>query len=214
MTVTIDGPAGSGKSVLSKLLAGELGFRFLDTGATYRAVTYLILKNGVRPEEGGALDEFLKTVTVVFDGLRVFANGGDVTEAIRTREVEALVSQVSALPSVRAKLVALQREIASSGDYVAEGRDMGSVVFPDAAVKFYLDAKPEERARRRFEQIRAKGQDADYETVLADVKRRDDYDSHRELSPLVVPEGAVVIDTTGLTVLEVLGKMTEAFGKK
>lgn len=207
MIVTIDGPAGSGKSTLSKLLAAKLGYRFLDTGATYRAVTYLIQKNYLPVAEGSALDAILDTVEVKFEGSRVVVNGEDVTEAIRTPEVEKSVSEVSAMPSVRKRMVDIQRRIAAAGDYVAEGRDMGSVVFPDAKVKFYLDASPEERARRRFEQNRAKGMSADYDTILAEIRRRDAYDSSREISPLTIPVNACVIDTTGLSIEQVLHKM-------
>jgi cytidylate kinase len=201
--VTLDGPAGSGKSTLSRLIANRTGFRFLNTGAMYRVVSLAIFRQGASLEDRRTLDAILRTVDIFFTADRVFDGKTDVTLAIRTPEIDRLVSPVSAIPAVRTRMTELQRRIGGGGNWVCEGRDMGSVVFPDAEYKFYVDASPEERARRRLEELREKGvENAGYETVLADIRRRDELDSTRETAPLVVPQGAVVIDTTGLTVEE------------
>ncbi|MCX7882800.1 MAG: (d)CMP kinase [Brevinematales bacterium] len=203
MIITIDGPAGSGKSTMARRLAKRLGFGFLNTGAMYRAVTLYMLRGGVKVSEKEKIHSLLPKITLEFSGESILLNGEDVTLAIRSQEVEKYVSAVSALREVRERLVELQRGIATEGDYVLEGRDTGTVVFPDAFCKFYLDASVEERARRRQKELEAKGEYHDLEYLKREIERRDELDSTREIAPLVKPPDAVVIDTTGLSPEEV-----------
>ncbi len=207
MIVTIDGPAGSGKSTVSRLLAKKLGFNFLDTGAMYRAVTLLFIQNGIHHRNTEKINALLDNIQISFDDEKVFLNGRDVGDEIRMPEIDRQVSEVSALKQVREKIVPLQREITKKSDFVAEGRDMGSVVFPDADVKIYLDASVEERARRRLAQY--PGRDLSLEEIMRDIERRDRIDSSRAISPLKIPDGAVVIDTTGLSIDGVLDRIYE-----
>lgn len=211
-TITIDGPAASGKSTIGELLARHLGYLYFDTGAMYRAVTWVALARGVPVEDEAAITQLARHLHIDVrpptrdDGRQytVLADGEDVTWAIRTPEVDARVSVVSAYPGVREAMVEQQRRIARGGRVVMVGRDIGSVVLPNADLKLYLDATLEERARRRWRELRARGEAAEYEDVLAMMRQRDEIDSHRAISPLRVPEGAAVIDTTGLTVQDVL----------
>jgi cytidylate kinase (EC 2.7.4.14) len=210
--ITIDGPVASGKSTIGYLLAQKLGYLYLDTGAMYRAVTWAALTRGVPVEDERAVTALAEglhidiTRPTVDDGRQytVLADGEDVTWDIRRPEVDANVSVISAYPGVRKAMVAHQRRIAAAGRVIMVGRDIGSVVLPDADLKLYLDATPQERARRRWLERQAWGESVTYEEVLAMMLRRDEIDSHRAVSPLRVPDGAVVIDTTGLTIDEVL----------
>ena len=211
-TITIDGPVASGKSTIGYLLAQKLGYLYLDTGAMYRAVTWAALTREVSVEDERAVTALAEGIHIditqptVDDGRQytVLSDGEDVTWDIRRPEVDASVSVVSAYPGVRRAMVAQQRRIAAAGRVVMVGRDIGSVVLPDADLKLYLDATPQERARRRWLERRARGESVTYEEVLTMMLRRDEIDSHRAVSPLRVPDGAVVIDTTGLTIDEVL----------
>jgi cytidylate kinase len=193
--VAIDGPAGAGKSTVARAAARALGFTYLDSGAMYRAVGLMTLRHG------GAASEQAEALELEL-GERVIVGGEDVTEAIRTPEVSEAASRVATNERVRAALVRKQRELLSEGDWVAEGRDIGTVVAPDAAVKVFLSASPEERARRRAEEL---GTDVD--TVLRDQALRDAQDSSREHSPLQVAPGAVELDTTGLSVEQVVERI-------
>jgi CMP/dCMP kinase len=197
MVVAIDGPAGAGKSSVARALADALGFTYLDSGAMYRAVGLMTLRHG-----GAASDQAERLRLELGD--RVVANGEDVTEAIRAPEVTEAASFVATNPRVRAALVQKQRELLSSGDWVAEGRDIGTVVAPDAGVKVFLTASPEERARRRADEI-----GADVETVLRDQALRDAQDSSREHSPLEIAPGALELDTTGLSLDEVVERIVQ-----
>ena len=191
MVVAIDGPAGAGKSTVARALARALGFTYLDSGAMYRAVAHSLIENG------GAASERAEELELEL-GDRVIANGRDVTEAIRTPEVSEAASKVATNQKVRAALVEKQRELLSQGDWVAEGRDIGTVVAPDAEVKVFLTASPEERARRRADEL-----GTDVETVLRDQALRDAQDEEREHSPLARAPDAVEVDTSGLSVHEV-----------
>ena len=197
MIVAIDGPAGAGKSTVARALARALGYTYLDSGAMYRTVGLLTMRHG------GAASKQAQDLQVEL-GDRVIANGEDVTDAIRAPEVSEAASKVATNPAVRAALVMKQRELLDHGDWVAEGRDIGTVVAPDAPVKVFLTAGPEERARRRAEEL---GTDVD--TVLRDQALRDAQDASREHSPLKMAPGAVELDTTGLTIDEVVDRIVE-----
>lgn len=205
--VAIDGPAGAGKSSAAKKLARALGIRCLDTGAIYRAVALDLDRAGIAPGDTDFIESALKCITVELrDGL-VLVNGLDVSADIRTPHVDAIVSDYSALPCVRAALLGFQRDQLKYGSLVAEGRDVGSAVFPSAPFKFFLTASPEVRAKRRCLEREAKGEAADYDAILASIKERDRIDSTRETAPLSVAEGAVVVDTSGMTEDEVVKKL-------
>jgi cytidylate kinase len=201
--VAIDGPAGAGKSTVAKALARELGFTYLDTGAMYRCIALLSLEHPEREPAALARDANIElTGTPAGDTGTVLLNGRDISGDIRTAEVSEAASTVASDPAVRQALVALQRALIARGDWVAEGRDIGTVVAPDAAVKIFLTADPRERARRRAAEL---GGDA--ATVLAEQTLRDQRDSTREHSPLEVAPGAVELDTSGLSVKEVVARI-------
>src|SRR6188472_2404893 len=198
MVVAIDGPAGAGKSTVARAAARALGFTYLDSGAMYRAVALMTLR------DGGAASEHAERLQLEMRDGRVIANGEDVTEAIRSPDVSEAASRVATNQKVRAALVTKQRELLARGDWVVEGRDIGSVVAPDADVKVFLTASPEERARRRAAEL-----GADVETVQRDQALRDAQDSSRAHSPLVVAPGAVELDTSDLALDEVVQRIAE-----
>ena len=209
VVVAIDGPAGTGKSSVSRAVARALGARYLDTGAMYRMVTLAVLRSGADPADGAAVESVASTVQMSVDaddaGDRYFIAGEDVSAEIRGDEVTRSVSAVSSVPAVRARLVALQRSMAGGpGGVVVEGRDIGTVVLPDAPVKIFLTASAETRARRRNDQNIAAGVADAYDTVLADVRRRDHLDSTRPVSPLRAAPDAVVVDTSDLSEAQVI----------
>ncbi len=214
MIITIDGPAGSGKSTIAKMLSERLSIHFLNTGAMYRAVTFFLLQNKIDLNNEALVSESLKNIKINFQGERIFLNNRDVSVETRMPEVEKFVSLVSAIKVVREKMVHLQREIANDTDCVVEGRDTGSVVFPFATYKFYLDASVEERANRRFKELKEKGLNVDFNEIKNEIERRDKLDKSREISPLKVPDGAYIIDTTGLSIEEVMGKILNVINKK
>lgn len=215
MIVAIDGPSGAGKSTVAKAVAKELGFSCLDTGAMYRAIAWQALHNGVSLDDEAALGEIARTYDIAFGHVegdpvpkRVFIGDAEVTDAIRTAEIDRAVSPTSAAPSVRAALLDQQRRIGNGGDYVVEGRDIGTVVFPDAAVKVFLTASDEERAHRRVRQNVDRGIGSiDYEEVLADLRRRDAADSSRATAPLRAADDAVQIDSTSRYIEEVIDQI-------
>ncbi len=209
MIVTIDGPAGAGKSTVAKRLAARLGFQFLDTGAMYRAVAWAAQESNLDWGDKDAIVELAQRISIELKDDRVYVDRHDVTEAIRTPQVTAVTVHSANNPGVRAHLVEQQREIAAKADFVTEGRDQGSIVFPDAACKIFLTASPEQRAQRRVDDLRARGQQATLEVVLADQNRRDEQDSSREVSPLIEPEDAVVVTTDGMTIDEVVDRLEE-----
>jgi cytidylate kinase len=207
--VTIDGPSGSGKSTVARMLSEKLGYVHLDTGAMYRAVALAAWRKGIPYSDAPALDRMCRQIRIELlqgeEGPRVLLDGEDVTDEIRLPEMSLGSSSVSAIPAVRAHMVRLQREIGKNGGVVAEGRDMGTVVFRDAGAKFYLDASLDVRARRRWRQILENGGFESYEKVLDEMKCRDHNDSSRKHSPLKMADDAFVIDSTEMTAQEVTG---------
>ncbi|MFN3197106.1 MAG: (d)CMP kinase [Bradymonadia bacterium] len=197
MIVAIDGPAGAGKSSVGKAVAQQLGFVRIDTGALYRAVGFAATRGQVGPEDPG-LGAFASGLDLAFDGDRVLLDGEDVTEAIRTPEMSKAASLYAAKIPVREALLSLQRRLGRAQDSVLEGRDIGTVVFPDAEVKIFLTASDEARAQRRLKELEGKGITASLDEVLADIRARDAADSGRDVAPLVQADDAVVVDTTAL----------------
>jgi len=202
MIIAIDGPSAAGKSTVAKLLAKELGVEYIDTGAMYRAVALKVGREGLDTDDGEALDALLARTEVDLAGARVLLDGEDVSGFIRTEEVSMLASRVSAIPAVRQKLVTLQRELGARKSVVMDGRDIGSNVFPEADYKFFITASPEVRARRRLKELVLRGEEAKFEEVLEDVKKRDHDDSHRALNPLIQTEDAILIVTDDLGIDE------------
>ena len=213
--ITIDGPSGAGKSTIAKLIADKLGFKYLDTGAMYRAVTLYMIENQVDIKNEEEVINALNKLNIGFDSnYRIYLDSQDITEDIRKEKVVKFVSEVSAISSVRRKMVDLQRDIAKEGNYILDGRDAGSVVFPNADYKFYLEASLEERAKRRYKEELSKEVDISFEAVKEGIKKRDKYDCNRKDSPLVVPENAIIIDTTNMTIDEVAEEITDIFLNK
>jgi cytidylate kinase len=203
ISIAIDGPAGAGKSTIAKKAAKELGYIYVDTGALYRAVGLYMLSKGIETTNADAICSLLDKVKIELKFTngeqRVLLSGKDVTDDIRTAEVSMAASNVSAIPKVRDFLFSLQKDIAKANNVIMDGRDIGTVVLPNAQVKIFLTASSEERAKRRYDEMLGKGQKADYDEVLKDLKIRDYNDSHREVAPLVPAENAIIVDTTGNT---------------
>lgn len=206
ISVAIDGPAGAGKSTIAKKIAAKLGYIYVDTGALYRTVALSLIRNNIEPSDAKRVAEHLETIRVDLayrDGTQiVLLNGEDVSGYIRTPEVSMMASTSSALPVVRAFLLDLQRDMAKTHDVIMDGRDIATVVLPNATVKIFLTAAPEARAKRRYDELIEKGQSVVYEEVLADVIQRDKNDSEREIAPLKPSEESVIIDTTNLNLDE------------
>lgn len=207
MIVTIDGPAGTGKSTVARLLASRLGFEFLNTGAMYRAVAYACLQRQVDLDDLDAVGALTAGLTILFDHNRLFLDGIDITETIRTHAVTQTASLVAANAQVREHLVELQRQASVGVNLVTEGRDQGTVVFPSAECKFFLTATPEERARRRQIELQQKGESVDLDVLLSQQVLRDERDETRSCSPLRPATDAVLVDTTLLTLEQVAGHL-------
>lgn len=207
MIITIDGPAGAGKSSAAKALARRLGFEFLDTGAMYRAVALACLRARLRIDDEPALGQLLESLHIDMPPGQVILNQEDVTGLIRTREVTALVGTLAAVPLVRRHLVRLQRLIADQRNMICEGRDQGTVAFPDALCKFFLIADPAERARRRQREMETRGDHASLDEVLRTQEDRDRRDASRDVAPMVPAADAVLLDSTGLSLEEVVDRM-------
>ena len=212
--IAIDGPAGAGKGTVARRLAARLGYRLLDTGAMYRALAWSVARAGLAADETPALRRHVERVQIDLEGDRVMVDGRDVTDDIRTQEIANLTSRLSMLAIVRDKLTPLQRRLASTGGVVLEGRDTGTVVCPEAEVKFYLDASLEERARRRRAELRARGIELDPEAAHREIAARDAQDSSRALAPLRRAPDAVEVDTTGLSVDQVVTLLAEAVERR
>lgn len=211
MIIAIDGPSGAGKSTLGKMLAQKLGLLYLDTGAMYRAVAFAVLEQGESCSDPLKAPEIARDSQIELSGepetLRIKLNGKDISAEIRSKEIAQAASVVSTNSQVRKILVKHQQELGKYGGGVLEGRDIGTVVFPDADIKFFLTARPEERATRRYKEDIERGIDVSYEQTLAEINQRDKRDVTREDSPLSIAEGAVVIDTSGMSLDEILTQM-------
>ncbi len=218
LIVAIDGPSGAGKSTLSKALAKRTGYINIDTGAMYRSVALLASRQQIDVDDEEALRDLCAELSIEFvreaEQERVIVNGEDVTQAIRTPEVSLLTSKVAACPAVRQALVGLQRQMGEAGGVVLEGRDIGTVVFPQAQVKFFLSATAEERGRRRYDELRTKGLEVDLQQTIAEVEARDAADSARELAPLKRADDAIDIDSTRMSIDEVLAEMLRIIAAK
>lgn len=209
MRIAIDGPSGAGKSTIAKEVAKILEFDYIDTGAMYRAVGYKMMQSQVTLKDAIALKKLLDETTIDFHKGRTLLDGEDVSDYIRTPAVSQMASDCSALPVVREKLVELQRELGKQKSVVMDGRDIGTNVFPDAEIKFFVTATAEERAKRRYLELLAKGETVEYQAVLSDMKIRDYNDSTRSLHPLKQAEDAILLDTTHMTIEEVIARIME-----
>ncbi|WP_313058607.1 (d)CMP kinase [Stutzerimonas nitrititolerans] len=218
--VTIDGPSGSGKGTVAALLAAKLGWKFLDSGALYRLLAFAARNHGVDLTNEEALKVLAAHLDVQFDtaesgqGMRIVLEGEDVTEAIRNEVVGAGASQVAALPAVREALLQRQKAFREAPGLVADGRDMGTVVFPDATLKIFLTASAEERARRRYLQLKAKGDDVNLASLLDEIRARDERDTQRAVAPLKPADDAIQLDSTALSIEQVLGQILSEVAKR
>ncbi len=217
VAIAIDGPSGAGKSTISKILAKELGFTYVDTGAIYRTVAVHVYRNGIEPKDAVAVENVLSEINIEIkhkNGVqRLYLNGDDVTDAIREHVISMYASDVSAIPAVRVFLLDMQREFARRDNVIMDGRDIGTVVLPDAKIKIFLTATDEDRAQRRFEELVLKGQNVAFEKVFSDMRERDKQDSSRAVAPLVPAPDAILVDTTGNTLkksVEVLKEIISA----
>ncbi|MBR3002180.1 MAG: (d)CMP kinase, partial [Clostridia bacterium] len=209
--VAIDGPAGTGKGTVTKIVAEKLNLIYIDTGAMYRAVTLKALKNNIMPDEIQKIEGILKDISITLNRQdskqQVLLDGEDITEEIRTTQVDNYVAKFAAVKLIRDKMTPLQREMKSQGNIIMEGRDVGTIVFPDAEVKIYLDATVEERANRRYKQNIEKGIECNYEEILAGIKERHILETTREIAPLRQADDAVYLDSTKLSIDEVVEKI-------
>ena len=217
--IAIDGPAGAGKSTIAKALAKELGFRYVDTGAIYRTVAYFLDLLGVSPKDVDGVERYIDELTVVIeydeDGKQhMLMNGMDVTDEIRTQDISQKASLVSAHAVVREVLLDMQRDVAKQYNVIMDGRDIGTVVLPKANVKIFLTAAPEVRAKRRYDELIARGQKANLDTILKEIKQRDYQDTHREIAPLKMARDSIKLDTSELDIPAVLAKMKQIIGEK
>ena len=214
--ITIDGPAGTGKSTVAKGLAEKLGFSYFDTGALYRAITWKVIQENLSLEDHKKLDTLLKTFSFHIKEGRYFVGDVDVTMALRTKDVTALVSKVSALSKVRAVLKPIQIAAAKEMDAVFEGRDLGTVIFPHADLKFFLTARAEVRAERRFNELQKKFPEQTFslEKICKDIQERDRFDSSRSVAPLKQAEDAVLVDTSDLSIQEVINEMKSIYNQR
>jgi len=211
--IAVDGPSGAGKSTIAKALAKELGIDYIDTGAMYRAVGYKLIKEGIALDNIAAITAMLSGTSIDFDKGKTILDGVDISDQIRTPEISKMASDCSALPIVREKLVEIQRKIGRAKSVIMDGRDIGTNVFKDAELKFFITASPEERARRRYLELVEKGVNQDFESVLSDIVARDHNDSTRTLNPLKKADDAILIDTTDMSIDEVKGMMMKEIEK-
>ena len=219
ISIAIDGPAGAGKSTIARRLAKEMGYRYVDTGAIYRTVAYFMDLWGVSPKDTDGVNRYIDELTIGIqyddEGVQhMIMNGMDVTDDIRTPEISQKASLIAAQPAVREALLDMQREVATQYDVVMDGRDIGSVVLPKATVKIFLTASAEVRADRRCKELQAKGKKVDYNKVLKDIQQRDYQDTHRDIAPLKMTRDSVKLDTSAMTIDEVIDAMKKIIGEK
>jgi cytidylate kinase len=218
LIIAIDGPSGAGKSTLGRMIARSLNLLYLDTGAMYRAAALAVLRAGVSTKDAAAVASVTARANINLagdpDSLRVTLDGRDVSDEIRTEEVSQSASVISTIPEVRRTLVQRQREMGARGGVVLDGRDIGTVVFPDADVKFFLTAEPEARARRRYDEERVRARDVTFEQTLDDINQRDRRDATRETSPLAIADDAIVLDSTELSIEDVYERMMHAIRER
>lgn len=212
--VAIDGPAGSGKSTIAKIIADRYSFTYIDTGAMYRMITLYCLDNNIDFESEMAIKNVLDNISLDMQGDKFFLNNKEVTKEIRETRVNENVSKIASIRIVRENLVNLQRKISQGKNVILDGRDIGTVVFPDAQIKIYLIASPEERAKRRYKELIQKGTEISYDEVLKSIKERDYIDSTRKESPLMKADDAVELDSTGLKIDEVLDFISKKIEEK
>jgi cytidylate kinase len=214
LRVAIDGPGGTGKSTIAKAVASRFGLEYIDTGAMYRALGLKALRNGVPAEDENAVRTMLDETVIDFAGGKTMLDGEDVSGLIRTNEISMAASNISKLAIVRAKVDEVSRFLASTKDVVMEGRDIGSTVIPDAEVKIFMTAAPEVRAKRRYDQLKEAGKEADYDKIFNEIQQRDYQDSHREVSPLRQAEDAVYLDTSDMTIEENIDAVADIITEK
>ncbi len=218
MNIAIDGPAGAGKSTVAKLVAKELNMIYVDTGALYRAIALYLIRNGIDGDDEAAVGTALSDIRISMsheaDGQHIFLNSDDVTGQIRTEAVGNMASKTSAYAAVRQKLLSLQQNIAKEYDVVMDGRDIGTTVLPDAEVKIFLTASVDVRAKRRFDELTAKGETCDYDKIAADIAARDEQDRTRALSPLKQADDAFLLDSSSLTIEEVVSAITAKYEER
>lgn len=212
LTIAIDGPAAVGKSTVGKLIARELGSTYIDTGAIYRAITWKVLKNNIDINDENMISNLVSDITITIersnckslnDYYHIFVDGEDITEKIRDPRIDQNVSQIARLPKIRKQLIHLQRKLAEKGNIVMEGRDIGSIILPQADIKLYFTASEEERIKRRYKELIDKGYNVDYEEVKKQIVQRDEIDSKRKYAPLIKAKDAIVIDSTEKSIEEV-----------
>lgn len=217
-SIAIDGPAGAGKSTIAKLLAADMNYIYVDTGAMYRAMAVYFSKNGIDPSDEAAVTGAVENVDISIeykDGVQqVILNGENVTHLLRTEETGKMASATSKYSAVRAKLLDLQRKLAETNDVIMDGRDIGTVVLPNAFCKIFLTASSDARAKRRYDELCQKGEECDYDTIKADIEQRDYEDSHRAIAPLVQAEDAVLVDTSDMGIEEVVKTIADIVAAK
>lgn len=214
INIAIDGPSSAGKSTIAKILANKLGYIHLDTGAMYRCCALVAKQTGIDYNDDNDLNEMLNTIKIDFDGTRVFLNGEEVTSAIRTNDISMLSSKISAKPIVRSKMVYLQRDVTKKKGFIVDGRDIGTIVLPDAEVKIYMVASVECRAKRRYKEYLEKQIDANYEEIFKTIEERDYQDTHRETSPLCKADDAIELDTSNMNIEEVVSSIESLIAQK
>lgn len=222
LIIAIDGPAAVGKSTMGKMIARELGFLYIDTGAIYRAITWKVLNHHININDEEMISRLVSDTSISIERVNnqnlddcypIFVDGKDVTDEIRSPMIDQNVSQIARLPKIRKQLVYLQRELAANGNIIMEGRDIGSVILPQADIKFYFTASEEERIKRRFEELVSKGYSIDYEVVKKQIMKRDTIDSKRKYAPLIKAKDAILIDSTGKNVKEVKDNILKVINK-
>lgn len=218
ISIALDGPAGAGKSTVAKGVAKKLGFIYVDTGALYRTVGLKFLRDGYNVELNCDIDKILKSISIdikfIDNTQHVFLNGEDVSDLIRTPEASMMASAVSAKPPVRAFLLEMQRKLARENNVIMDGRDIGTVVLPNATLKFFVTASADERAKRRFKELTEKGMDVKYDDIYEDIKTRDYNDSHRDIAPLKPAEDSIIFDTTGYNLEQSIERLIEIISER